>query len=114
MPQVYYNGLLAGQNTPEEVQTTGDRRAINRHNYTLAEVEAAAQKPVVQRLARLVELRSRHPAFQGKFQSSGSDRRLALAWQAGDWRIRLALDLENLNLQIFTTAAGEREQEWII
>jgi sucrose phosphorylase len=53
IPQVYYVGLLAGENDIELVEMTKKGRDINRHNYTLDEVQRDIQKPVVQRLLRL-------------------------------------------------------------
>jgi hypothetical protein len=48
-PQVYYVGLLAGENDIELVQQTKNGRDINRHNYTLDEIAVEIQKPVVRR-----------------------------------------------------------------
>ncbi len=110
VPQIYYNGLLAGENTPQEIETSGDRRAINRHNYTEAEIGAAVQKPVVQRLLRLIRFRNTHPAFQGEFRGDGSsDRRLELTWRSNGWSCRLNLDLADLRCRIQTVAPGGEE-----
>ncbi|MDO6749074.1 sucrose phosphorylase, partial [Gilvimarinus sp. 1_MG-2023] len=46
-PQVYYVGLLAGENDHELMEQTGELRDINRHYYSLDEVAEAVQKPVV-------------------------------------------------------------------
>ena len=53
VPQIYYVGLLAGENDLAAVERTGEGRAINRHDYRLDEIEAALQRPVVRRLAGL-------------------------------------------------------------
>ena len=66
VPQIYYVGLLAGENDQAAVIETGDGRAINRHNYTVGEIEAAIQRPVVQRILDLVRLRNTEPAFSGQ------------------------------------------------
>ena len=50
VPQVYYVGLLAGENDLERVATTGEGREINRYNYSLEEIEQSLKKEVVQRL----------------------------------------------------------------
>ena len=34
VPQIYYVGLLAGENDHDAVERTGEGRAINRHDYT--------------------------------------------------------------------------------
>jgi sucrose phosphorylase len=95
VPQVYYVGLLAGENNPEEVKRTGDGRAINRHNYSRQEVVRALEKPVVRRLLALIRFRNEYPAFQGDFEviESGS-RSLALAWRNGNQECKLHVDLE--------------------
>ena len=67
VPQVYYVGLLAGENDIELVEKTRNGRDINRHNFTLDEIHTAVQKPVVKRLIRLMEFRNTYPAFNGDF-----------------------------------------------
>jgi sucrose 6(F)-phosphate phosphorylase len=101
IPQIYYVGLLAGENAPEEVTRTGAGRAINRRNYTLPEVEQALTKPVVQRLLELVRFRNTYPAFAGEFQVlPGEDHLLRLAWQAGAAQCTLHADLRTLACEI--------------
>lgn len=84
IPQVYYVGLLSGENDLAGVEATGERRAINRHNYTAAEIDTAVQKPVVQRLMQLIRFRNQHPAFAGDFQIEKQDEHsLILTWRSG-------------------------------
>ncbi len=66
IPQVYYVGLLAGKNDIKLVEETMNGRDINRHNYNLDEIDIEIQKPVVQRLLKLMEFRNRYPAFDGE------------------------------------------------
>ena len=68
VPQVYYVGLLAGQNDMELFYRTGVGRDINRHYYTRDEIEQRLAAPVVQKLFALIRFRNRHPAFSGKFE----------------------------------------------
>jgi len=109
VPQVYYVGLLAGKNDLEGVQTTGEGRAINRHNYSMEEVERGIQAPVVQRLLKLIRFRNEHPAFDGSFNVMDStDRELVLVWQKEDNMCRLTVDLTTKQAVIaFTGEAGE-------
>lgn len=94
VPQVYYLGLLAGENDLESVAQTGEGRAINRRNYTTDEVEQALQMPVVQRLIRLIRFRNEYPAFQGNFQVlDSSEQELHLAWSKGEHACHLLVDL---------------------
>jgi len=85
IPQVYYVGLLAGSNDFELFEQTNHGRDVNRHNYTLREVEENWKRNVVQRLVRLMQLRSHHPAFNGTFTllASGVDT-VHLRWQLDD------------------------------
>ena len=69
IPQVYYVGLLAGENDIELVKQTKNGRDINRHNYTLDEIRSEMRKPVVGRLLRLMEFRSLHPPLTGNLPS---------------------------------------------
>lgn len=69
IPQVYYVGLLAGENDTESVRLTGEGREINRHNFTSEEIAQALKKPIVQRLMKLIKLRNTHEAFNGSIQS---------------------------------------------
>lgn len=94
IPQVYYVGLLAGKNDPQRAAETGDRREINRHNYTEDQVAQAVAQPVFQRLAWLMRLRNTHPAFDGDFQAEwlGGDK-VRLAWQKGEDSCTLTVDL---------------------
>jgi sucrose phosphorylase len=109
VPQVYYVGLLAGENDQGEVERTGERRAINRRNYTVEEVEAALQKPVVKRLLELIRFRNTYGAFDGDFEvlNTPADR-LNLAWQKGEKRCVLDVDLATCRAQItYRDASGQ-------
>ena len=93
VPQLYYVGLLAGHNDDEAVERMGDGRAINRRNYTSAEVATALSRPIVQRLLDLVRLRNTHPAFDGEVAIEPSDTRgLLVRWTNRDAAIELDVD----------------------
>lgn len=66
VPQVYYMGLLAGENDYELMERTDFPRNISRHNYTLEEIEREAKRPVVRKLCRLMRLRNEYKAFDGE------------------------------------------------
>ncbi len=93
LPQVYYVGLLAGANDSAAVVRTGEGRAINRHDFTLAEVHEALGRPVVQELTHLIRLRNTHPAFDGDLTVRQGGRELRLAWTRGEDVCELAIDL---------------------
>ena len=66
---------------------SGVGRDINRHYYTPAEVRAALEKPLVQRLIEIIRLRNAHPAFDGepKVESTAAHA-IAITWRLGeDW-----------------------------
>jgi sucrose phosphorylase len=94
VPQIYYVGLLAGANDTVALERTGDGRAINRHNYTGAEVSAALRRPVVKRLLKLVRLRNSHPAFDGSLGvDTDGEHSLRLHWQHGQSTCSLEVDV---------------------
>ena len=81
VPQVYYVGLLAGHNDMDLLARSGVGRDINRHHYSATEVSAELQRPVVQDLLRLIQLRNQHPAFKGQLAVLPSDDGvLSLQW----------------------------------
>lgn len=94
VPQVYYVGLLAGENDLESVERTGEGREINRHNYTMEEIDQAVEKEVVQRLVRLIRFRNEYPAFDGTFavlESSADELRLSWTKDAAHCELRTNL-----------------------
>ncbi len=93
-PQVYYVGLLAGENDLTLVEETGIGRDINRHHYTATEIDAALERPVVHSLIRLMKLRKGSSAFDGEFAigDSGGDR-LILRWTNDGASAELDVDL---------------------
>ncbi|MDG0811710.1 hypothetical protein OMP40_21825 [Cohnella rhizosphaerae] len=71
IPQVYYVGLLAGENDDARVQETGEGREINRHNFSPEEIELSLEKEAVQRLLKLIRFRNEYEAFQGGIPGRG-------------------------------------------
>jgi sucrose phosphorylase len=101
VPQMYYVGLLAGENDLAAVDRTGEGRAINRHDYSLEEVTHALQRPVVMKLLELIRLRNTHRAFDGtlgvKIEGEGL---LRLVWRHDKFTCRLKVDLTTGQLDI--------------
>lgn len=94
IPQVYYVGLLAGENDMELLERTKVGRDINRHYYSREEVLRDLEKPVVQRLIELIRLRNTHPAFSGDFSvMPAEENELHLCWQLGVHSVVLHVDL---------------------
>lgn len=115
IPQVYYVGLLAGQNDLELVESSGEPRDINRHFYSLDDAEAALDQPVAQRLLNLMTLRTTHPAFQGKFALHYSnDSSLEVEWRLAEQYCCVMIDLNfNTTTITYSDPAGEKIiQRW--
>ena len=75
IPQIYYVGLLAGENDIELLEATKEGRNINRHYYTLEEIEKEVERPVVKQLLSLLRFRNTSKAFDldGEIQISTPD-----------------------------------------
>jgi sucrose phosphorylase len=94
-PQVYYVGLLAGQNDTDALADQGDRRAINRRNYSLDEARAALTSPVAQAQLDLIGLRNSHPAFGGTWSvPDRPDHIVTIRWQLDRAWCELTVDFE--------------------
>jgi sucrose phosphorylase len=101
IPQVYYVGLLAGKNDSEAVAQTGEGREINRHNYSIEEIDQEVARPVVKKLIELIQFRNTHPAFNGHFEIVPcEDASLILTWNNQDNYARLSIDLSKLSTEI--------------
>jgi sucrose phosphorylase len=87
VPQVYYVGLLAGENDMTLLAKSGIGRDINRHYYTPEEIDRAIQRTVVQSLFELIRFRNHHPAFNGSFSMPETrDSGISMRWDNGvDW-----------------------------
>jgi len=108
IPQVYYVGLLAGENDIELLEKTKVGRDINRHYYSRQEVLSNMQKPVVQKLIELIRLRNSHPAFEGTFKVDAvSAEVLCLAWHAEPAeRVTLRVNLQDKTAVVEYTLGG--------
>lgn len=101
IPQVYYVGLLAGKNDVENVALTGEGREINRHNFSLDEIDSAVKKPVVQRLLSLIRFRNESDAFNGVFSlMDTSDTEIKLGWKKDKINCMLHVDLKSYKATI--------------
>jgi sucrose 6(F)-phosphate phosphorylase len=111
VPQVYYVGLLAGENDEKNVKLTGDGREINRKNFSISEIEKAVEKLVVQRLLKLIRFRNEYPAFNGDFHVlDSSDKEIILSWKKDEKICTLNVDLSTFTSVIrFQNDAGKIE-----
>jgi sucrose phosphorylase len=94
VPQVYYVGLFAGENDVELVEKTKIGRDINRHSYTLEEIERELEREVVQDLLTLMAFRNRYPAFDGSISiHETADHLLRISRQKEKWFTELNADV---------------------
>lgn len=109
IPQVYYVGLLAGENDMENVERTGEGREINRHNYDLEEIKNSVDKEVVQRLLKLIRFRNDYEAFNGDFKVLASNHNeVRLSWIKDEKHCTLFIDLKkNLSIINYIDQNGE-------
>lgn len=115
IPQVYYVGMLAGENDHEKYLETGDGREINRHNYSLEEIEQAMNKEVVQRLLALTEFRNEYDAFNGDFTVSDSkENEVVLTWVKDDTKCTLYVDLNSYKTVINYVGNNGKTIEYLV
>jgi sucrose phosphorylase len=107
VPQVYYVGLLAGENDMELLAGTGVGRDINRHRYTKQEIARAIERPVVRQLTDLIRFRNEHPAFAGEFNTpAAANDRLIMEWRRGEAWARLEVVLPGSALISYSSPRG--------
>jgi sucrose phosphorylase len=109
VPQVYYVGLLAGENDIKNVNLTGDGREINRQNFSVADIENSVKKTVVQRLLKLIRFRNEYPAFNGQFNVLDSENnKIHLSWENDHACCDLLINLSTFTSEIrFQNELGE-------
>lgn len=102
IPQVYYVGLLAGKNDLELLEETKVGRNINRHYYSLAEIEEEVQRDVVKKLNNLMIFRNEYDAFNGEMILSDNNKEniLEITWINGDLKTTLKADLATKDFTI--------------
>ena len=101
IPQVYYVGLLAGENDIQLLEETKVGRNINRHYYSLEEAEENMERPVVQQLFQLMRFRNSYPAFDGQFSAEPiGDHGLRLTWKNDVHKAVLESDLKTHHFKI--------------
>ncbi|TMM58271.1 sucrose phosphorylase [Maribacter algarum] len=107
IPQVYYVGLMAGENDMQLLAGTNVGRDINRHYFTHEEIVETTQTPLFSKLKKLMLFRNSHPSFDGNFELIDSEPHiLQMKWIADkDWS-EINIDLENMEVFISYSAIG--------
>lgn len=105
IPQVYYVGLLAGENDVELMNQTKNGRDINRHYYSLEEIREQQNRPVVRKLKELMELRNTDPAFHldGGIEVEAKQDQLIITRKYGAASITLSADLTDFSFDIVSS-----------
>ena len=104
IPQIYYVGLLAGENDVELLAATGVGRDVNRHHYTREQIAADLQRPVVVALIEAIRLRRNHEAFSGAFSYAFTGTAGTMRWDHGAAWVELRFDVADA---AFTLASSE-------
>jgi sucrose phosphorylase len=108
IPQVYYVGMLAGENDREALLANPDHRSINRHNYSLAEIDQCCKTPLVRKLIALMRFRNEHPAFDGEIAINCPETHiLKIARKQGSYEAILQCDLKTYQFTIDYRQDGE-------
>jgi sucrose phosphorylase len=121
IPQVYYVGLLAGTNDMTLLEKTKVGRDINRHYYSPSDFASELQKPVVQKLIELIQLRNNHPAFNGVFTLHPSNSsEISMRWETSGGAqeppqyAQLTVDFEQKTAEInYTSNTGIESFKWL-
>jgi len=93
-PQIYYVGLLAGENDTDLLARTGVGRDVNRHHYTAAEIHGALDRPVVQRLLAMLRWRATEAVFDGTFELlDGPAHVLSVRWSSPTSTVTIDVDV---------------------
>lgn len=107
VPQVYYVGMLAGENDLELLEKTKQGRNINRHYYSLCEIERTVKRPVVRNLLELMKLRNSYPAFSGEcIVCDTPDNKLEIRRTGSGCEASLKADLETKEFEIICKDEG--------
>ena len=111
IPQVYYVGMLAGENDIELVEATKNGRDINRHSYTVEEISREVKRPVVRALFNLMKFRNDFPAFQGDCTVGASGSTLNIRRVFGGHWAELAADMKSHDFSIMYSEPGGNTKE---
>ncbi|MEX1377251.1 MAG: sucrose phosphorylase [Eubacteriales bacterium] len=96
IPQVYYVGLLAGENDIDALKRGEEGRSINRHVYSLDEIEQTVEKPMLQKMYDIMRFRNEYPAFNGDIiiGKDKKDGKLEITWKKDEYFTTLKADFK--------------------
>ena len=111
IPQIYYVGLMAGENDLPSFRRTDSGREVNRGRFTLDDIRQRMEKPVANALIGMIRFRNSHPAFGGRFSvDDSSDWELAVRREQAQHWIELRIDMSTKRfLLAFSSRDGRVE-----
>ena len=103
IPQIYYVGLLAGENDIELLEKTKEGRDINRHYYDLLEIKQNLKRPVVKKICNLLSFRNSEEAFNlsGTIEVVSEDGQLLIKRKYKDREVILKANFETKEFEIY-------------
>ena len=111
IPQIYYVGMLAGENDIELLEKTKQGRDINRHYYTKEEIDENVKRGVVKKLINLMKFRNQHPAFNGTCVSElDGENSLIITREYNDSKAVLKANLSTYEFLVEATDADNKMQ----
>ena len=111
-PQIYYVGLLAGITDEELLKKTDVGRNINRHAYSVKEIQQELQRPVVKRLMKILAIRNNHPVFDnGTFSCTHTEHTLTLTWKTNHHTLRATVNVKTMTVEITYTDPTTHKQK---
>ncbi len=114
-PQIYYVGLLAGTNDEELLKKTDVGRNINRHAYSVTEIQQALQRPVVKRLMKILAIRNNHPVFDGgTFSCAHTAHTLTFTWKDHHHTLRATVNIKTMVVKITYTDPSTHKQKTLL
>ena len=102
IPQVYYVGLLAGENDIELMERTKNGHDINRHYYSAEDIDKEQDREVVRKLKELMELRNSHAAFglDGSISVTADGDKISITRACGGSELTLNANLSDYSFTI--------------
>lgn len=105
VPQIYYVGLLGGENDMNLLAKTKVGRDINRHYFTSEEINETLKTTLFSNLKKLILFRNSHEAFKGDFKLKNTEKHiLIMEWTHGENWAELTVDLRKMKFSISYSA----------
>lgn len=110
IPQVYYVGMLAGENDIEALMANPDHRSINRHNYSLSEIDQYCKTPLVKKLIALMRFRNEYPVFDGEIKINSPEIHiLEILRKQGTYEAIIKCNLKTYEFTIYYRKDGKQD-----